>query len=316
MPVYVSPLMSGTGFFRGGIHIEAISVSPAELLTNGHMDRDIRFGRHYGSHSPQAHVCQRSIASNQYTRAGLLILDPDLVIGRVFSESREFGIERVTHAQIFRKQKLLPTNLAQPAHVLCCAWAKWKTDHNRWSGLQVINAQKIVVVNHGLDHSFARVQESVLDFHQGLALQKANRLFVPVSVSRTALQFLSKLNPICTRLGAAFAAVYDRIVCIRTVGLVIDLAQRPNADLAERFSRLRLRVSQSRSIRSNELLDRPAGRAVDSCLNRICDLDIRDRSIELLEERREVVMPLVLKAADHTRPVEPGAPIESLVRLR
>ena len=178
------------------------------------MDCDIRFGRDYGSHSPEAHVCQRSIARNQYTRAGLLILDADLVIGRVFSESREFGIERVTPAQIFRKQKLLPTNLAQPAHVLCCAWAKWKTDHNRWSGLRVINAEKIVVVNHGLDHSFARIQEPVFNFHQRLVLHKANRLFVPESVSGTALQFLSKLNPICTRLGAAFAAVHDRIVCI------------------------------------------------------------------------------------------------------
>ena len=155
----------------------------------------------------------------------------------------------------------------------------------------MINAQKIVVVNHGLDHSLARVQESVLDFHQGLVLHKPNRLFVPVSVSGTALQFLSKLNPIWTRLGAAFAAAHDWVVCIRTVGLVIDLAQRPDADLAERFSRLRLRVSQSRSIRPNELLDRPAGRAVNSCLNRISDLDIRNRGIEPLEERPDVVMP-------------------------
>jgi hypothetical protein len=98
MPVCVRPLMIGTGFFRGGIHIEAISVSPAELLTSGNMDVDVRFGRHYGPHGPEAYVCQGPIARNQYTRSGLLILDADLVIGRVFSESREFGIERVTPA--------------------------------------------------------------------------------------------------------------------------------------------------------------------------------------------------------------------------
>src|SRR6185437_10936956 len=98
MPVYASPLMIGTSFFRGGIHVEPVPVRPAELLTHGNLDCDIRFRRDYGSHSPEAHVCQRSIARNQYARSGLLILDADLVIRRVFSEAREFGIERVTPA--------------------------------------------------------------------------------------------------------------------------------------------------------------------------------------------------------------------------
>src|SRR5207302_8499783 len=188
-------------------------------------------------------IYQRPVAPDQHARAAFAVLDADLVIRRLLPKSSQLGIERVAPLEIFGECEFLPANFAQAAHVLGRGRCKRETEYSRRASILTINAQEIVVVHPSLDRSLPGVHQSVLDHHHRLVFQKTNSLDIAIGIPRTACQLLRELNPVSPAVYGALSAIHDRIVSVRAVSRVVDLAQRSDPDLAEGFSGFRLGIS-------------------------------------------------------------------------
>src|SRR5262249_4070739 len=149
-----------------------------------------------------------------------------------------FPVESIAADKIFGEDKLLAANFSQRVQGFGGLGRERESELDRRSGSLMIDDQKIVIVNPGLNRPSTAIYQVVLDGHDRMILLHPNRLCILIAVSGTTIHLLGEFNPVSAARHGSLAGIHNRKVDIRTVGPIVDLLQSPNPDLAERLAGL------------------------------------------------------------------------------
>src|SRR5262249_45855834 len=159
-------------------------------------DFDEWLGGHHGSYRPHPHMDQRPIARNHHTGAGTAVLHANVIVLRVVAKPGEFPVESIAADKIFGEDKLLAANFSQRVPGVGGLGRERESEFDRRSGSLMIDDQKIVIVNPGLNRPSTAIYQVVLDGHDRMILLQPNRLCILIAVSGTTIRLLGEFNPV------------------------------------------------------------------------------------------------------------------------